>query len=82
MYEMMSEFAPAEGERVRIDIADETDPDHRLHSLHGRVVDIIRDDAGAETGDERDSAIYRIRTNDGDTVDIRWRDLRPPIDGQ
>ena len=50
--------------------------------MHGRVVDIIRDDAGVETGDECDSAIYRIRTNDGDTVNVRWRDLRPPIDGQ
>lgn len=79
---MMSEFAPVEGERVRINIPDETDPDHRLHGTHGRVMDIIKDDAGTETGDDRDSGIYRIRTDDGDTVDVRWRDLRPPIDGQ
>lgn len=82
MYGVMREFAPGEGNQVRIDIPDETDPDHRLHGTHGRVVDIIKDDAGAETGDEHDSAIYRIRTNDGDTVNLQWGDFRPPIDGQ
>jgi len=78
----MSEFVPQEGEQVKIDIPDVTDPDHRLHGTHGRVLDIIEDEAGVESGDERDSAIYRIRTNDGDTIDMRWRDLRPPVEEQ
>lgn len=76
----MTEFTPAVGDRVRIDIPNETDPDHHLHGTHGQVVDVIEDDAGAATGDKRDSAIYRIRTDEGDTVDVRWRDLRPPLE--
>lgn len=75
----MTEFTPAEGNRVRIDIPDETDPDHHLHGEHGRIVDIIEDDAGVETGDERDSTLYRIGIDDRGTVDARWRDLRPPL---
>ncbi len=66
------------GDRVRIDIPDETDLDHdRLHGLHGTVVDIIEDDAGKETNDPRDSYIFYVETADGDVVHLRWRDLRP-----
>lgn len=44
------------GDRVRIDIPDETDPDYdRYHDRVGRVVEVIEDDAGQHTGDERDS---------------------------
>lgn len=68
------------GERVRVDIPDETDPDHRLHGEHGTVVSVLQDDAGATTGDERDGLIYRVELDDGDTIDLRWRDLRPPIE--
>ncbi len=76
----MTKFKPEQDERVRIDIPDETDPDHRLHGDHGRIMTIIRDDAGIETGDTRDSLIYRVRTDDDHTVDVRWRDLRPPLE--
>ena len=31
-----------EGDRVRIDIPDEADPDHRLHGEHGEVAAIIQ----------------------------------------
>ncbi|MBP2251277.1 hypothetical protein J2754_001598 [Halarchaeum solikamskense] len=69
-----------EGDRVRIDIPDETDPDHdRLHNRHGEVVALIRDDAGAETGDPRDSTLYRVDLGN-EEVDVRWRDLRPPVE--
>jgi len=69
-----------EGDRVRVDIPDESDLDHeRLHGRHGRVMDVLEDDAGEETGDPRDSQLYRIRLDDGSEVDLRWRDLRPPI---
>jgi len=71
-----------EGDHIRIDIPDESDPDHdRLHGRHGEVVKVIADDAGEETGGPRDSRLYRVRLeDDGDTEDVRWRDLRPPID--
>ena len=71
----MSQFS--EGDRVRIDIPDESDPDFHLHRSTGEVVEVIPDDAGSETGDVRDSAIYRVKLDDAGTRDFRWRDLRP-----
>jgi ribosomal protein L21E len=72
----------AEGDRVRVDIPDATDPDHeRYHGRHGTVTAVIEDDAPAETGGERDALIYRVEFDDGTASDFRWRDLRPPIDG-
>jgi len=68
------------GDRVRIDIPDKTDPDFEYHGEYGEIVDIFKDDAGATTGDERDSDIYRVEVDSGDVVDLRWRDLRPSID--
>lgn len=69
------------GDRVRIDIPDETDPDHDLHGEHGRVVDVISDDAGSVTGCDQDDGLYRVALNDGGrTVDVRARDMRPPLD--
>lgn len=66
------------GDRVRVDIPDETDPDHeRLHRKRGTVVDILEDDAGQEIGDERDSYLFEIELEDGDVEHLRWRDLRP-----
>lgn len=65
------------GDRVRIDIPNRDDPDFQYHGEHGEVIEVIGDDAGASTGDERDSFIYRVRLNSGVQVDLRWRDLRP-----
>jgi hypothetical protein len=74
----MARFTP--GDRVRIDIPDETDPDHeRYHGREGTVVELLADDASEETGDSRDATIYRVELDDGSTVDMRWRDLRPPL---
>ena len=67
------------GDHVRIDIPDETDPDYRYHGEHGEVIKILSDDAGKETSDPRDSQLYRIRLESGETLDVRWRDIRPPI---
>lgn len=65
-------------DRVRIDIPDETDPDHeRLHGTHGTVIRIFEDEAERETGDPRDSFIYSVELDDGSTEQFRWRDLRP-----
>lgn len=69
------------GDRVRIDLPDETDTDHAdLHGDHGTVVAVLEDDAGAVTGDERDSLIYRVQLDREETVDLRWRDLRPAVE--
>lgn len=66
------------GDSVRIDIPDETDPDHdRLHGCRGTVVEILSDDAGAVTDDEREGYLFRVELDDGETADVRWRDLRP-----
>ena len=67
------------GDHVRIDIPDKDDPDHdEFHREHGVVTDVLRDDAGANTGDERDNVLYRIELDDGTEMDFRWRDVRPP----
>jgi ribosomal protein L21E len=72
----------SEGDYVRVDIPDETDPDHNeYHGAHGRVVAVINDDAGSVTADARDGRLYRVVFDSGKTADFRWRDLRPPIDG-
>ena len=68
------------GDRVRIDIPDETDPDHdQYHGKHGRIVDVLNDEAGTLTGDERDSTIYRVQFNNDEELDLRHQSIRPPI---
>lgn len=67
-----------EGDRVRIDIPDTTDPDFEMyHGRKGEVVETLTDAAGHETGDERDSVIYRVKFDNEYSADFRWRDLRP-----
>lgn len=69
------------GDRVRVDIPDTDDPDFdRFHGHHGRIVDIIEDDAGRETGDQRDTHLFTVELDDGSTHGFRWRDLRPESD--
>lgn len=69
-----------EGDRVRVDIPDEADPDHDdFHGEHGTVVAIREDDADFETEDARDRFLYSVELDDGTRIDLRWRDLRPPI---
>lgn len=68
----------SEGDRVRIDIPDKTDVDHdRYHGAHGTVVNVMEDDAGGLTGDFRDSTIFQVELDNGETFNFRWRDLRP-----
>jgi hypothetical protein len=55
-----------EGDRVRVDTPDETDPDHDFyHGVHRTVVEVLDDDAGAVTGDDRDGSIFRVRLETG-----------------
>jgi ribosomal protein L21E len=71
----------SEGDRVRVDIPDETDPDYeRYHGIHGCVVAVLIDDADSVTGDTRDTHVYRVDLDTGKKADFRWRDLRPPLD--
>ncbi len=66
------------GDRVRIDIPDSSDPDHRrLHGCEGAVIEIIEDDADKETGDVRDSYLFGVKFDDERIEHLRWRDLRP-----
>jgi hypothetical protein len=68
-------------DRVRVDIPDTEDPDFdRFHVRHGEVVEVIEDDAGHETGDERDAHLFTVEFDDGSTHGFRWRDLRPASD--
>jgi len=69
------------GDRVRVDIPNELDPDHdRYHGRHGKVVKIMEDDAVEETGNEQDAFLFEIEFDEGDTMDFRGRDLRPPLE--
>lgn len=69
------------GDCVRVDIPDETDPDHeQYHGRHGTVTKVIEDNASTATGDKRDDLIYRVEFEDATTADLRWRDIRPPIE--
>jgi hypothetical protein len=66
------------GDEVRVDIPDNTDPDYRrFHGKRGEIIETIADDAGEETGDERDSLLYRVALESDEVMDFRWRDLRP-----
>jgi len=70
----------SEGDRVRIDIPDETDPDHHYHGDHGTITVILADDAPDVTGDQRDSQLFRVKLESDQTIDVRWRSLRPPLE--
>lgn len=52
------------GDRVRIDIPDSSDADHRYHGNVGQVVEITEDDLSEITGDQRDDYIYRVSFDD------------------
>ena len=53
-----------EGDRVRIDIPDVTDPDHEVyHGREGQAVDVDQGTAGMETGDKRDNLSYLVKFN-------------------
>ncbi len=53
--------------------------ENRYHGEHGRIVDILEDEAGTLTGDERDSTIYRVQFSTGEELDLRHQSIRPPI---
>lgn len=66
-----------EGDRVRIDIPDESDFDFEAyHGQEGIVVAVLSDDANQVTGIDQDRQIYRVRLEEGSEIDFRRRDLR------
>lgn len=66
------------GDRVQVDIPDTDDPDFdRYHGRTGTIVEIIEDDAGEHTGDERDGYLFHVEFTDEEVGEFRWRDLRP-----
>lgn len=68
------------GDRVRIDIPDHSDLDHkRFHGKHGEIIEIIKDDASNITKRNRDNTLYRVELDSDDVMDFREQDLRPPI---
>lgn len=59
------------GDRVRIDLPDETYPDFRYHGEHGIVIGVDVDAAGP---------IYTVGLEDHYvTLDARYQDIRPPV---
>lgn len=50
----------SKGNRVRVDTPDKDDPDFQWHGEHGVIIEMIEDDAGFTTEDDRDSVIYRV----------------------
>jgi len=66
---------------MSVDFPDESDPDNaEYHDEHGTFIDVLQDDAGAVTGDDRDSQLFRVELDVGETIDLCWRDLRPLIE--
>jgi ribosomal protein L21E len=62
----------SKGDRVRVDIPDETDPDHQeYHGKHGEVVAVLSDDADSLTAEERDAQLYRVAFDSGEAADFR-----------
>jgi len=59
------------GDRVRIDIPDELDPDFQFHCEHGIVIDV------AETGR---GGIYKVVLENWPiTMEVTPREIRPPF---
>jgi len=61
-----------EGDRVRVDIPDETDPDHKqYHGEHGTVVASLEDHVEKVTGNKRGGVLFRMELESGETADFR-----------
>lgn len=67
----------SQGDRVRVDIPDESNPDHdRHHGRHGEVIAVLTD-----SGTEVLELTYRVEFDDGGYEDFPQWHLRPPITG-
>ena len=70
------------GDRVRVQIADPSDPDHRYHGETGRIEEVLEDDLSGVTGDSRDDFLYRVEFDDESLgrMSFRHHDLRSVSD--
>lgn len=69
----------SEGDCVRIDIPDKSDPDYEEYHGKGEKVDtFLKDEAGVITRDKQDGYIFRVEFDSEHIHDFRQCDLRPP----
>lgn len=61
------------GDRVRIDILDSDDRDHRFHGETGEVVEILRDDLGELFDDPRLNHLIKVEFGDDDLGTMIFR---------
>lgn len=66
------------GDRVRIDIPDETDPDFQFHGKNGEVISVNLDEVKPLTGNSLDDGFYSIELGFVGNVDIRCKNLLVP----
>lgn len=68
------------GDRVRVDIPDESHPDHdRYHGKHGRVIATLPAAGEDVTGGDRREQKVRVEFDGGGYADFERLFLRPPI---
>lgn len=64
------------GDKVRIDIPDPNDLDHRYHRRSGLIIDVFKDELGGLTGNQLHNYIYTVQIDDSVVaVDLRHDDL-------
>lgn len=67
------------GDRVRIDIPDETDPKHEYHGKNGEIIGFYPGNQESRRESGQRIRLYRVELDIGDIVDVDGRALRPPI---
>lgn len=67
------------GDRVRISIPDQQDPDNYVHEEAGMVIAVFQDSLSGLTGDEAHDFIYTVSFYDPSLgcMDFRYDDLKP-----
>lgn len=61
------------GDRVKLILDKEVSPDNRWHGETGTITQIRFDAAGEITGDVRDSLLFEVELDSGETPDIHFR---------
>jgi hypothetical protein len=70
-----------DGDCVRVDSPDETDPDHDpSHGAHGQIIDGLANDAKIITASSQDSILCRVAFETTKQADFRRWNLRSPTD--
>lgn len=67
------------GDRVRVDISDESDPGfEEYRGEPGTVAYVLEEDDDSIAGNDEDSVLYTVELDSGGLIDLHGRDLRPP----